>query len=117
EAEAVGGLGRLARCAHALRRMIALEDSQIMVASCVVAGRAEGPIQCRREANWYLHRLYGLYGWGHLRYAVQMLLRTVKLRPTRPVAFLCTLSLWLGIKLRRASAGCQLRWFPPSTRQ
>ena len=51
----------LARFRFALRRIIELEDSQIMLASCVVAGRANNSIFQRREANWYLSRLYRFY--------------------------------------------------------
>jgi hypothetical protein len=104
EAESIRGLGVVARCGHAVRRMLALEDSQIMVASCVVARRADAPIHRGREANWYLLRLYGLYRWKHLRYAARMLLRTIDVRPAPAVAFLCTLALWVGVKSRWAWA-------------
>jgi hypothetical protein len=100
EAASTVGLGFFRRCVHTVRRMLALEDGQIMMASCVVAGRGDQVIRRRAEANWYLLRLYSLYRWKHLRYAVQMLLQTVKVRPTRPLAALCASVLWAGIKLR-----------------
>jgi len=100
EAVSRGGLGRLARFGHAVRRMIDLEDGQIMVASCIVAGRGDAPIDLHREANSYLVRLYGLYRWRHLRYAVRMLLQTVGVRPSRPLTALGTSILWAGIRLR-----------------
>jgi hypothetical protein len=100
EAAATGRLGFFARCAHAIRRMIDLEDGQIMMASCVVAGRAGTAVRPRAEANWYLLRLYGLYRWKHLRYATQMLLQTVRVRPSRPLAALGATLLWIGLKLR-----------------
>jgi hypothetical protein len=104
EAELSGGLRPLARCVHALRRMVALEDGQIMVASGVVARRADGPVCVRREAHWYLARLYGLYRWKHLRYASQMLLQTVSIRPTNGRVSICTAILWLAVKVRWAWA-------------
>jgi hypothetical protein len=100
ESASVQGLGVLARCVHAVRRMVALEDAQIMVASCVVAQRSDTPIHQRLEANWYLLRLYGLYRWKHLRYAAKMLLQTVNVCPTRPLTVLYTLVLWVSIKVR-----------------
>jgi len=112
EAASIRGLGFFARCRHAIRRMIDLEDAQIMVASCVVAQRADAPIHKKREANWYLLRLYGLYRWKHLRYAVQMMLQAIKVRPTRPFAVLCTSLLWVGIKLRWVWARVSSRRLP-----
>jgi hypothetical protein len=100
EAATVGGPGSVVRCWHAFRRMVDLEDSQIMVASCIVARRGDAPIHLRREANWYLARLYGLYRWKHLRYAVRMLLHTVKMRPVLFMPHLCTFVLWTGIRIR-----------------
>jgi hypothetical protein len=100
EAESVRGLGFWARLGHSLRRMLDLEDDQIMVASCVVRQRADASSHLRHEANWYLGQLYGLYRWKHLRYAAPMLLRTVNVRPTRPMAVLCTSLLWCAVRLR-----------------
>ena len=100
EAMNVRGLGFWTRCGYALRRMLELEDSQIMVASYVVAERSNASIQLRREANWYLGQLYKLYRWKHLRYATQMLLHAVGLRRVRTLTVLCTFALWLGIKMR-----------------
>jgi hypothetical protein len=100
EAASAGKLGFFARCAHAIRRMRELEDGQIMVASYVVAERTATPVRLKAEANWYLLRLYGLYRWKHLRYAARMLLRTVHIRPNRPLAGLCASLLWTGLKLR-----------------
>lgn len=90
----------LARCRFALQRMIELEDSQIMLASCVVAGRANNSIFQRREANWYLSRLYRFYHWHHLQYAVRMLLRTIDLRPTPFCVWTVTTVTWLAIRIR-----------------
>ena len=42
EAKATGGFGMFARLRCVLQRVLELEDSQIMVASCVVADRAAG---------------------------------------------------------------------------
>ena len=95
-----GGLGFWRRTWYAIRRMINLEDGQIMVASCIVAGRGNDPICVRHEANWYLAQLYGLYRWKHLRYAVRMLLKTVHVSPSGTMTFLCTLVLWIGVTLR-----------------
>lgn len=114
EAASVQGLGFLSRCGFAIRRMMDLEDAQIMMASRVVAQRADAPIRRSREANWYLGRLYDLYRWKHLRYAVQMLLQTVNLRPTRSLAVLCTSVLWVGIKLRGGWARAVSRRLPPT---
>ncbi len=93
-------IGILARCRFALQRMIELEDAQIMLASCVVAGRAHDTIFWRREANWYLSKLYRYYRWGHLRYAARMLLRTVDL-PTTPVpVWVATMTMWSALRIR-----------------
>ena len=93
-------IGILARCRFALQRMIELEDAQIMLASCVVAGRANNSIFRRREANWYLSRLYRFYRWGHLRYAVRMLLPTIDLRVTPVRAWTVTMAMWSAIRIR-----------------
>lgn len=93
-------IGILARCRFALQRMIELEDSQIMLASCVVAGRANNTIFQRREANWYLSRLYHFYRWGHLQYAVRMLLLTIDLRPTPFRVWTVTMVMWSAIRIR-----------------
>jgi tRNA isopentenyl-2-thiomethyl-A-37 hydroxylase MiaE len=85
---------------YALKRILELEDGQIMVASSVVVGRSEGIIKRRREASWYLAKLYRLYRWKHLRYAVRMLLPVVELRPTPLTVQLATIVLWLALKLR-----------------
>ena len=90
----------LARCRFALQRMIELEDSQIMLASCVVAGRANNSVCQRREANWYLSRLYRFYRWHHLQYAVRMLLRTIDLRPTPFRVWIVTMVTWSAIRIR-----------------
>lgn len=93
-------IGVLGRCRLALQRMLELEDSQIMLASCVVAGRADGKISRRWEANWYLARLYRFYRWGHLKYAARMLLHTIDLRATPVLVWIVTLGLWSGIRVR-----------------
>lgn len=98
EVERSGELGTLARCRHAVRRILSLEDGQIMVASSVVGGRADEGVG--REAHWYLARLYGMYRWEHLRYASRMLLQTVAIRPTAPRVTSCTATLWALLKLR-----------------
>ena len=90
----------LARCRFVLQRMIELEDSQIMLASCVVAGRANNLIFQRREANWYLSRLYRFYRWHHLQYAVRMLLRTIDLRPTHFRVWIVAMVMWSAIRIR-----------------
>ncbi len=92
--------GFLSRCWYALKRILELEDGQIMVASSVVAGRSQGTIKERREASWYLAKLYPLYRWKHLRYAVRMLLPVVELRPTSLTVQLATIVMWLAVKLR-----------------
>lgn len=106
EAEVIGRIGVVVRCRYAIRRILALEDEQIMVASCVVAGRGEAPIHLRSEANWYIVRSYGLYRWRHLRYASRMLLQSVGVRPTIAAVGLCTITLWVGLKLRWTWARC-----------
>lgn len=53
----IKNVGLLTRTKFALQRMLELEDSQIIVASCVVAGRSEQKIRLRREANVYLSNL------------------------------------------------------------
>ncbi|NJK52649.1 MAG: ferritin-like domain-containing protein [Leptolyngbyaceae cyanobacterium SU_3_3] len=93
-------IGVLARCRFALQRMIELEDEQIMLASCVVAGRADDIIFRRREASWYLSRLYCFYRWGHLRYAVRMLLRTIDVRATPLLVWTVTMAMWSVIRIR-----------------
>lgn len=105
-AEAKGNprIGVLARCRFALERMIELEDAQIMLASCVVAGRADDNIFRRREANWYLSRLYRFYRWGHLRYAVRMLLRTIDWRATPVLVWTVTMAMWSAIRIRSLMA-------------
>ena len=90
----------LARFRFALRRIIELEDSQIMLASCVVAGRANNSIFQRREANWYLSRLYRFYRRHHLQYAVRMLLRIIDLRPTPFRVWVVTNVTWSAIRIR-----------------
>ena len=100
EAKENPGIGILARCRFALQRMIELEDVQIMLASCVVAGRANNSIFRRREANWYLSRLYRFYRWGHLRYAVRMLLPTIDLRATPVRVWTVTMAMWSAIRIR-----------------
>ncbi|NCJ08336.1 hypothetical protein GS597_17850 [Synechococcales cyanobacterium C] len=89
-----------ARFSFALRRILELEDAQIMIASCVVAERGQGVIKGRREANWYLAKLYRLYRWEHLHYAVRMLLRVVGIRATDPIVWSATVLAWLAVKLR-----------------
>ena len=113
EARENPGIGFLARCSFALRRMIELEDAQIMIASCVIAGRAKDTIKRRREANWYLAKLYRLYRWKHLRYAVRMLLRVVGLRATTLFVFPATLSIWSAVKFRLLLANCANLVAPP----
>jgi len=93
-------IGVLSKCRFALQRMIELEDAQIMHASSVVAGRADGTIFRRREANWLLSRLYRYYRWGHIRYAARMLLRTIDLRATPVPVWTATMAIWLAIRIR-----------------
>lgn len=104
EAASTQELGVRVRVRHAIGRILALEDGQIMMASCVVAGRFQGEIRRRREANWYLGRLYPFYRWRHLRYAVQMLTRTVGLGHSRVLAEAGTAGLWVALKARWAWA-------------
>lgn len=94
------GIGTLARCRFALQRVLELEDAQIMLASCVVAGRANATIFRRREANWYLSRVYRFYRWGHLRYATRMLLLTVDLRATPFRVSIVAMVMWSAIRIR-----------------
>jgi hypothetical protein len=94
------GIGFLARCRFALQRMLELEDAQIMLASCVVAGRANTTIFRRIEANWYFSRVYRFYRWGHLRYAARMLLLIVDLRATPFRVSIVSLGMWSAIKIR-----------------
>jgi hypothetical protein len=118
EAASTGSLGFIARCSHAFRRMLDLEDGKIMVASCIVAGRGETPIRLSREANWYLGRVLALYCRRHIRYAVRMLLQTIKVRPGPAVVFLGTLGLWSAVKMRWIWARA-LSWrlpFNPNTK-
>jgi len=118
-AEAIGDprIGFLARCSFALKRMLELEDAQIMIASCVVAGRANGRIKQRRESNWYLAKLYRLYRWNHLRYAVRMLLRVIGLRATDLIAWPATMLFWLAVKLRLMLASIANRVAPAETKK
>lgn len=106
-------IGILARCRFALQRMIELEDAQIMLASCVVAGRANDSISRRREANWYLSQLYRYYRWGHLRYAVRMLLRTIDLRATPVLVWTATMAMWSAIRIRSLMASLASSVAPP----
>lgn len=94
------GISVLARCRFALQRMLELEDAQIILASCVVAGRANSTIFRRREANWYLSRVYPFYHWRHLRCAARMLLLTVDLRATPFRVSIVSLGMWSAIKIR-----------------
>jgi hypothetical protein len=80
--------------------MIELEDSQILLASCVVTGRANNALFQRREATWYLSRLYRFYRWGHLQYAGRMLLRTIGLRPTPSSVWAVSMVMWSVIRIR-----------------
>ncbi len=100
EAELTGGMGPMTRCVHALRRMLALEDDQIMAASWVVARRADVPLSVHQEANRYIVRLYRLYRWKHLQLAARMLFQTLAVRPTFFRVMIGTTALWLAIKLR-----------------
>ena len=104
-------VGFVARTKFAMQRMLELEDSQIIVASSVIAGRSKQKIRLRREANEYLAQLYSLYRWKHLRYAAKMLLHTVSIRPRRlPLAF-ATFVLWSGVRIRGLWANlCRHIW-------
>lgn len=104
EAGLTGSMGPITRCVHAFRRMLTLEDDQIMAASWVVARRADVPLSVRQEANRYIAGLYGLYRWKHLQSAIRMLFQTVAIRPTAFRVMLGTTALWLAIKLRWAWA-------------
>lgn len=104
EAKENSKVGVLGRFRFALQRMLELEDAQIMLASCVVAGRADGQIRRRKEANWYLSRLYRFYRWRHLQYASRMLLRTIDLRATPILVWLVTLGLWSAVRVRSMMA-------------
>ncbi|MGL6073223.1 MAG: ferritin-like domain-containing protein [Fimbriiglobus sp.] len=115
EAIRTGGFRFFTRCRKAVMRMLELGDEQIIVASAVVAGRDQAPIDLRMEGDLYLGPLYGLYRWRHLRYAARMLLLTVGLRPRRSLIEACTLGLWLGIQVRRTGATLRTRlrtWWP-----
>jgi hypothetical protein len=112
ECSASGRLGFFARSYHAVRRMMDLEDGQIMTASFIVGRRGTSPMHLQREANWYLGRLYALYRWKHLRYAARMLIQAVRLKPNRVLTLLATSVLWLGIALRGAWARLPTRWAP-----
>lgn len=101
------------RIAYAIRRMLQLEDGQIMAASGIVAGRQPTTPTLRREANWYLGRLYGLYRWKHARYATQMLLRTVQLDRWRILLPVGTALLLAAVKLRWLLAAASSRLWPP----
>ena len=100
------------RLRFAVRRMRELEDSQIVVASCVVAGRSNRSIKLRREANDYLSGLYSLYRWSHLRIAAKMLLYTLGMRPRRPPVYLLTFILWSAVRARGLWASVCRRVFP-----
>lgn len=101
------------RIIYAIRRMLQLEDSQIMAASGIVAGRCPTSGMLRREANWYLCRLYGLYRWKHARYAMQMLLRTVKLDHWRILLPVGTALLLAAVKARWLLAAGSSKLWPP----
>ena len=105
--------GLFTRIKFALQRMFELEDSQIIVASSVVAGRSKQTIRLRREANEYLAELYSLYRWKHLRYAAKMLLHTVGIRPRRLPLNSATFILWSGVRIRGFLANACRRFFPP----
>lgn len=100
EASCDPAIGFLARCSFALKRIMELEDAQIMIASCVIAGRASDTIQERREANWYMAKLCHLYRWNHLQYTVRMLLRVVGLPVSRGLTWHATLLMWSAMKMR-----------------
>ncbi|WP_145168535.1 ferritin-like domain-containing protein [Rubripirellula lacrimiformis] len=100
EARADPSIGFWTRCSFALKRMLELEDGQIMFASCIVAGRSQQPIRRRREANWYLAKLYRLYRWKHLRYAVRMLLPVIGVRANRWLVWPATALIWTAVKVR-----------------
>ena len=106
-------VGMLTRIKFALQRMLELEDSQIIVASYIVAGRSKQTIRLRREANEYLAKLYSLYRWKHLRYAAKMLLHTVGIRPRQLPLNTATFVLWAGVRIRGAWANVSRRIFPP----
>ena len=101
------------RIVYAIRRMLQLEDGQIMAASGIVAGRRPTTRTLRREANWYLGQLYGLYRWKHARYAMQMLLRTVQLDRWRVLLPVGTTLLLTAVKLRWLCAEIALQLRPP----
>ena len=104
-------VGFVARTKFAMQRMLELEDSQIIVASSVVAGRSKQKIMLRREANEYLAQLYSLYRWKHLRYAAKMLLHTVSIRPSRLPLTFATFVLWSGVRIRGLWANlCRHIW-------
>ncbi|MEM8733822.1 MAG: ferritin-like domain-containing protein, partial [Planctomycetota bacterium] len=105
-------VGFLARLRFAMSRMFELEDSQIIVASCVIAGRSTKRIRLRREANEYLASLYALYRWKHLRYAAKMLLRTVGARPRKLTLTAATSVLWIGVRFRGLVASSSRLLFP-----
>jgi hypothetical protein len=115
DAEAARGrrLSVPARIFHAIRRMLELEDAQIMVASCIVAGRSPAAVKLRREANAYLSKLYGRYRWKHAKYAVQMLLKVVNLRRSKAIALPCAALLLAAVKVRWLWACARNRLSPP----
>ena len=93
--------------------MAALEDSQIMFASAVVAGRDHDPVSPRAEADRYLAGLYGLYRRQHLVYAARMILMTGAVRPTRVRVAVFSAVLWVGVKIRWAWAQGSVRLLQP----
>lgn len=113
EEEAAGRrLGTLPRLAVMLRRLLALEDAQIMHASFAAAGRPGGTFRARQEAHRYLALLYGHYRWRHVLYAGRMLLSAFA-RPRPPAVtlacagalFLALKGRWLWALLRRPRSG------------
>lgn len=107
------GISRTMRIVHAIRRMLQLEDGQIMAASGIVAGRKPTTRALRAEAHWYLSQLYVFYRWKHARYAMQMLLRTVQLDRFRILVPMGTAALLLAVKVRWLGAAACSRLWPP----
>ncbi len=100
ETSLIEKIGFFAPYGYVFRRILELEDNQIMVASYVVAERPNTHFRLRQEANYYLGKLYRLYRWKHLGYAAKMLLQVLDIKPSKVAINLFTLLLLAGIKLR-----------------
>jgi hypothetical protein len=84
----------------ALRRMLELEDDQIMFASCVAKGRPKEIYDRRFEANFYISRLYKYYRWRHLIFAGKLISLILTNRPSKAMQFSVGLILYVALKAR-----------------